>query len=106
MACKRTRRGPAHASTASQVRQRLKQQQEGRLTKAGELVVTSSVTRHQAKNLDDCFIKLQAMVDQACEEPKEREQYEDVSQKNKQQRFADRKRRSEKKKMRRGDVMY
>lgn len=43
-----------------------------RLTQSGDLLVTSSKTRDQAKNRDDARAKLAAIVGQALERPKPR----------------------------------
>lgn len=45
-----------------------------RVTKHGELVVTSDLTRSQAKNIQDCYEKLVQAIKQAAAVPKEPDQ--------------------------------
>jgi ribosome-associated protein len=45
---------------------------QGRLTNAGELIVTSVKTRDQAKNREDALAKLAAIVREAMERPRTR----------------------------------
>eukprot|EP00514_Thraustochytrium_sp_LLF1b_P003522 CAMPEP_0184507168 /NCGR_PEP_ID=MMETSP0198_2-20121128/102_1 /TAXON_ID=1112570 /ORGANISM="Thraustochytrium sp., Strain LLF1b" /LENGTH=260 /DNA_ID=CAMNT_0026896905 /DNA_START=67 /DNA_END=849 /DNA_ORIENTATION=+ len=54
------------------VRKRLVDQQAHRITKAGELVVVSQEHRTQHRNRVAAIERLQAMIDQALEKPKER----------------------------------
>jgi len=51
---------------------RLLAQQKNRLTKDGELLITSQKTRDQGRNLDDCLEKLRALVLAALHVPKAR----------------------------------
>ncbi|KAI9323440.1 hypothetical protein BX666DRAFT_1846931 [Dichotomocladium elegans] len=45
-----------------------------KLTKAGELIVTSDKTRSQAKNVDDCYSKLVQVIKEAVAVPREPDQ--------------------------------
>jgi ribosome-associated protein len=54
------------------VRARLAARQRGRVNKEGELVVTSTRTRSQAQNLEDCFEKLAEWIEEAGLAPKRR----------------------------------
>jgi ribosome-associated protein len=45
---------------------------QSRLTGAGELIVTSALTRDQAKNREDALLKLATIVREAMERPKTR----------------------------------
>jgi ribosome-associated protein len=47
------------------VRERMKQLFGGRLTREGEVIISSSRFRSQAQNLDDCLQKLRAMIEAA-----------------------------------------
>lgn len=42
-----------------------------KLTKAGELVITSDKTRSQANNVDDCYNKLVQTIKDAVEVPRD-----------------------------------
>lgn len=52
------------------VRQRLLASLSGRLTREGELLVTSQLTRDQSRNLADCLAKVRALVLAVAEPPK------------------------------------
>ena len=54
------------------VRERLKQLFPGRLTQEGEFVLSSSRSRSQAQNLNDCIQKLRAMIEASTHRPKRR----------------------------------
>ena len=54
------------------VRRRLSEQESGRISKDGTLIVTSEKTRSQSDNLEDCFQKLAAMLARASVRPKTR----------------------------------
>ena len=54
------------------VRDRLVQNVANRLTRDGELLVSSQLTRDQARNLADCLGKVRALVKSAVEPPKVR----------------------------------
>ena len=58
-----------------EARERLAKQQATRINKFGELVVQSDAQRTQRQNLRDAIEKVQVMVDEACIEPKLREQW-------------------------------
>ena len=68
------------------VRARLLQYQSNKISKDGELIITSQEHRTQAKNKDDCISKLQEMVAEAYVEPKDRQMWEGISEKGKEQR--------------------
>lgn len=68
------------------VRARLLQYQSNKVSKDGELIITSQEHRTQAKNKDDCISKLQEMVAEAYVEPKDRQMWEGISDKGKEQR--------------------
>ena len=54
------------------VRARLEEQQRGRVTKSGDLLLHCDETRSQERNRALAFERLQALVDQAAEPPGER----------------------------------
>ncbi len=54
------------------VRARLQAQQASRITKEGELIITSERSRSRADNLEDCFDKLAKMLATASVPPKRR----------------------------------
>ncbi|MBI4601682.1 MAG: aminoacyl-tRNA hydrolase [Planctomycetes bacterium] len=53
-------------------RRRLLESQGPRLTREGELVVSSSRHRSQARNLEDCLRKIERMVEAASRAPRRR----------------------------------
>ena len=53
-------------------RRRLKVLERGRINDRGELVVASSRTRSQAKNLEDCLAKLRKSLERASRPPRRR----------------------------------
>jgi ribosome-associated protein len=64
---------PAHsASLPEEVKARFLAQQRHRLTKEGELLITSQRSRDQAKNIEDCLEKLRELVLRALHPPKPR----------------------------------
>ncbi len=73
---------------------------EGRLTTAGELIVTSSLTRDQSRNREDAMEKLAALVRAAMTRPKRRRPTR-PSRGARERRLAEKKRRSARKKERR-----
>jgi ribosome-associated protein len=73
----------------------------GRLTQAGDLLVTSSKTRDQARNRDDAMAKLAAIVRAGLERPKPRKRRQ-PSRAAKERRIQEKKRRAEIKQARRG----
>jgi ribosome-associated protein len=73
----------------------------GRLTQAGDLLVTSTRTRDQAKNRDDAMTKMGAIVRAALERPKPRKRRQ-PSRAAKERRIQEKKRRAEVKQARRG----
>ena len=54
------------------VKARLAARRANSMNSAGELLVTSSRTRSQSQNLEDCFEKLGAWIDEASRVPKRR----------------------------------
>lgn len=74
----------------------------GRLTTEGELLVTSTLTRDQAKNRQDAADKLAAIVRAALFRPKKRKPTR-PTRASKDRRIAAKKRRAVVKKARRGD---
>ena len=46
-------------------------QNKNRINKAGELLVTSEMSRSQQRNLTDCIQKISAIVAEASEKPRE-----------------------------------
>jgi ribosome-associated protein len=60
------------ASLPEEVRLRLQGQQRRRITKEGELVLSSQRYRDQERNREDCLEKLRAMVQEALQAPKAR----------------------------------
>mmetsp|Transcript_14316 Transcript_14316/g.21056 ORF Transcript_14316/g.21056 Transcript_14316/m.21056 type:complete len:202 (-) Transcript_14316:77-682(-) len=77
-----------------EVKSRLFQQQKTRINNRGELIVTCQDHRTQLRNKADALSKLQAMVDQAAIEPKERSMYEGISEKGKKKRVEFKRKRS------------
>ena len=59
-------------SLPGEVKARLVRQQAGRITSAGELVLTSQRFRDQERNRRDCLDKLRDLVRQAATRPKPR----------------------------------
>ncbi|PWA21729.1 hypothetical protein CCH79_00003462, partial [Gambusia affinis] len=53
------------------VRQKIVEKNKNRINKAGELLVTSEVSRSQQRNLLDCLQKISAIVAEASERPRE-----------------------------------
>jgi ribosome-associated protein len=62
----------ASPSLPAPVRDRLLQALANRLTREGELLVSSQRTRDQARNLADCLGKVRVLVQAAAEPPKVR----------------------------------
>ncbi|XP_072229222.1 large ribosomal subunit protein mL62 [Leuresthes tenuis] len=53
------------------VRQKILQKNKTRINKAGELLVTSEMSRSQQRNLSDCIQKISAIIAEASEKPHE-----------------------------------
>jgi len=81
------------------VRARLEKQEAGRITKDGELIITSERTRSRADNLEDCFTKLSEMLARAAKPPKKRKKTK-PSRGAKERRLKSKKQTSEKKRSR------
>ena len=60
------------AGLPEDVRLRLLSQQRARLTKEGELLITSQKTRDQGRNVEDCLEKLRTLILRAVHVPKAR----------------------------------
>ncbi|XP_028264139.1 large ribosomal subunit protein mL62 [Parambassis ranga] len=71
-----------HVQTADwipeDVRQKILEKNKTRINKAGELLVTSELSRSQQRNLADCVQKISAIIAEASEKPPEPTQ-EDVA---------------------------
>jgi len=80
----------------------LLQKLRGKLTTDGTLIVTSTLTRDQAKNRDDATSKLRLIVAAALDRPKPRRATK-PSKGAKRRRVADKRHNAEIKKNRRGD---
>ncbi|KAM4031473.1 large ribosomal subunit protein mL62 [Anomaloglossus baeobatrachus] len=63
-----------HVSSADwipeDVRQKISVQNKNRITRNGELIVVSEVSRHQMRNLADCLDKIRCMISEANQKPK------------------------------------
>lgn len=81
-------------------RESLKEYERGRINDDGELVITSTRTRSQAKNLEDCLSKLRKALDRAARSPRRRVATRPTKA-SRARRFAAKKRQSEKKGTRR-----
>ena len=80
---------------------RLMEYSANRITKSGELVVTSQESRTQSSNKEDCIWKLKTFIAEAYMEPKERKIYEGLSEQGKENRRAEKKKRAAVKSVRR-----
>ncbi|XP_076616275.1 large ribosomal subunit protein mL62 [Chaetodon auriga] len=64
-----------HVQTADwipeDVRQKIFEKNKTRINKAGELLVTSELSRSQQRNLSDCIQKISAIIAEASEKPHE-----------------------------------
>ncbi|XP_026171719.1 large ribosomal subunit protein mL62 [Mastacembelus armatus] len=64
-----------HVQTADwipeDVRQKILEMNKNRINKAGELLVTSELSRSQQRNLSDCILKISAIIAEASEKPYE-----------------------------------
>ncbi|GAA6226012.1 peptidyl-tRNA hydrolase ICT1, mitochondrial [Lates japonicus] len=64
-----------HVQTADwlpdDVRQKIFEQNKNRINKAGELLVTSELSRSQQRNLSDCIQKISAIIAEASKKPHE-----------------------------------
>nr|XP_020481028.1 peptidyl-tRNA hydrolase ICT1, mitochondrial isoform X2 [Monopterus albus] len=64
-----------HVQTANwipeDVRQKILEKNKNRINKAGELLVTSEVSRNQQRNLSDCILKISTIVAEASKKPHE-----------------------------------
>jgi protein subunit release factor B len=80
---------------AVEVRQRLLQYNANKITKDGELYVSSQEHRTQAKNKSDCVTKLKELIAEAMLTPKEREIWVGLSEKTKKTRRDDKRKRGD-----------
>ena len=62
----------ATSSLPEEIKARLRVQQRGRITGAGEMVLSSQRFRDQGRNVEDCLEKLRAMILQAATAPRRR----------------------------------
>ena len=76
------------------VRQRLIQQQKNRINKDGYLTISSQEHRTQSANRKSAVQKLRELILEAWPEPKERKMKEGISQKTKDQRRENKRKRS------------
>ncbi|KAK2885076.1 peptidyl-tRNA hydrolase ICT1, mitochondrial [Channa argus] len=64
-----------HVQTADwipeEVRQKIFEKNKNRINKAGELLVTSELSRSQQRNLSDCIQKISAIIAEASKKPHE-----------------------------------
>jgi len=81
---------------------RLRDRNGGRLSKRDELLFTSQASRSQSANAADALRKLQAAVDEAWPEPKERNMRTGPSATQKQRGVSSKRQRGQKKNQRRG----
>jgi protein subunit release factor B len=86
---------------APEVRQRLLQYNANKVTKEGELYFSSQEHRTQAKNKDDSITKLKEAIAEAMMTPKEREMWVGLSERTKQVRREDKRKRGDIKSSRR-----
>ena len=77
-----------------EVKQRLREAQGNKISKNGEIIISSQEHRTQAKNKEDCITKLQEILAEAYVEPKERAIWEGLGEKGKEMRVQERKKRS------------
>jgi protein subunit release factor B len=78
----------------TEVRGRLHELQGNKINNSGELLITSQEFRTQSKNKDDCVSKLQAMLEEAYVEPKDRAMWTGISKKTKVERRDDKRHRA------------
>jgi ribosome-associated protein len=62
----------ASPNVPAEVKARIAQHEPSRVTKLGELLITSERFRDQAKNIDDCVAKLRAILLRALHPPRPR----------------------------------
>lgn len=85
---------------SERVRQRLARLFATRINSRGELVVSSSRSRSQSSNLEDCFEKLREMLTAAATRPKRRVKTR-PTRASREKRLDEKKRRGEQKRTRR-----
>ena len=90
-------------SLPADVRARLHQQQRGRITQDGELLLRSQRYRDQGRNVDDCLAKLREAVLQATQVPRLRKRTR-PSRGSKERRLDEKHRRTAVKRARRSPV--
>ncbi|XP_054838710.1 peptidyl-tRNA hydrolase ICT1, mitochondrial-like [Eublepharis macularius] len=54
---------------AEDVRQKMAVMHKNKISKSGELIITSEVSRYQMRNLADCLLKLRDLIAEATEKP-------------------------------------
>lgn len=90
----------------SETRQRLQQYQSKKISKDGELIITSQEFRTQTKNKEDCMNKLREMIVEASIKPKDRNMYEGIGEKGKAIRREEKKKRGDVKSQRKQSKNY
>jgi protein subunit release factor B len=86
---------PSASWLAPEVRQRLIEYNPNKINKEGELYIASQEHRTQSKNKDDCLSKLKELIAEAMLTPKEREMWVGISEKTKQKRKEEKRKRGE-----------
>ena len=87
------------AALPEDVRTRFLAQQRSRLTKEGDILITSQKTRDQGRNTEDCLEKLRTLILRALQPPKTRRPTK-PSRGSKERRLADKKIQGQRKKER------
>jgi ribosome-associated protein len=88
-------------SLPAEVKARLLNQQRGRLTGEGELLIASQRYRDQRRNIDDCLEKLGVIIAQALRPPRVRKKTR-PTRASRERRLGEKRLRSERKQRRRG----
>eukprot|EP00600_Ochromonadales_sp_CCMP1393_P006131 CAMPEP_0174954340 /NCGR_PEP_ID=MMETSP0004_2-20121128/369_1 /TAXON_ID=420556 /ORGANISM="Ochromonas sp., Strain CCMP1393" /LENGTH=179 /DNA_ID=CAMNT_0016202141 /DNA_START=131 /DNA_END=670 /DNA_ORIENTATION=+ len=76
-----------------EVKNRLMEYQSNKISKDGDLVVYSQEFRTQGKNKEDCLNKLRYMIAEASVAPKDRKMWEGLSEKGKEKRKEEKRKR-------------
>jgi peptidyl-tRNA hydrolase ICT1 len=77
------------------VRRRIREQHANKINNEDELILVSQEQRVQSRNKEICLDKLRIIIAGACVEPKEREQYEGLSDTGKERRKTDKRKRGD-----------
>jgi len=83
-----------------EVRKRIHEYHGNRVNKDGELIVTSQEHRTQMRNKDDCITKLRELIAEASVPPKDRHLWEGISDRGKERRKDEKRKRGDVKKAR------